>query len=101
MSAASASAPSALPLQRASMQQRLALAGLLLAIGMVALLYQVISDNVAAAQNKRLASEQLARERHSCAMRVTRIERDQCLASVAPSVDPIPPQRPDTMLAGR
>ena len=98
MSAASASA---LQLQRAPLQQRLILAGLLLAIVMVALLYQVISDNVAAAQNKRLASEQLARERHSCAMRASRLERDQCLASVSPSVEPVEAPRLDTMVAGR
>jgi len=96
----SATTTSMLQTQRATLQQRLALAGVLLAMVMIVLLYQIISDNVAAVQNKRLAGEQLARERHGCAMLSTRLERDQCLASVAPQVDVQQP-RLDTVLAGR
>lgn len=90
-----------LPAPHAALQQRLAIAGLLLAMVMVAVLYQVISDNVASIQNRRLAGEQLARERHSCAMRATRLERDQCLAAVMPALETMPPRQQDTVLAGR
>ena len=87
---------------QAALQQRFAFAGLLLAAVMVALLYQVLSDNVAAIQNRRLAGEQLARERHNCAMMSTRLARDQCVASVMLPVEPQPSLRPDTtVLAGR
>jgi len=85
----------------AKLQQRLAMAGLGLAAVMLALLYQVISDNVLAIQNRRLAGEQMARERHGCALLLTRIERDQCLASVAPPQGDGQQPRFETMLAGR
>jgi len=85
----------------AKLQQRLAIAGLVLAAVMLAMLYQVLSDNVLAIQNRRLAGEQVARERHGCAMLSTRIERDQCLASVTPLQRDAKQPRFETMLAGR
>ncbi|MDY0744080.1 hypothetical protein SNE35_06170 [Paucibacter sp. R3-3] len=85
----------------AKLQQRLAVAGLVLAAVMLVMLYQVLSDNVLAIQNRRLAGEQMARERHGCAMLLTRVERDQCLASVAPMQNDVQQPRFETMLAGR
>lgn len=60
-------------------EQRLALAGLLLAMVLLAMLISVINDNVAQAQSRRDVVEQKAQERGRCNAIQLRRDREQCL----------------------
>ena len=60
-------------------EQRLALAGLMLAIMLLAMLISVINDNVAQAQSTRDVAERRVQERGRCNAIQSRREREQCL----------------------
>ena len=84
------------PVPRLSVENRWALAGLLLAAAMVFLLHHILVDNIEQVKNRRLAQEQRVQERHHCAMMRSAIERDQCLVALSqPDIvsDPVMAQR--------
>lgn len=60
-------------------EQYLALAGLLLALVLLALLVSVMNDNVAQAQSTREVAELKMQERGRCNVLHKRLEREQCL----------------------
>ena len=79
-----------------SVENRWIAAGLLLALVMLALLYAILVDNIAQVQNRRIAQQQEARDRHHCAMQQGRLERDQCLVALAQAYpQAAAPTRPD------
>ncbi|WP_077034017.1 hypothetical protein [Pelomonas sp. KK5] len=86
-----------------TLQQRFALAGVLLAVVMVVVLYQILTNNIAQLENRRQARQQQERDRHACMMQTGRLERDQCLAALVQAA-PLPPPAAgmtEATLAGR
>ncbi len=76
-------------LQRLSSEQRWAVMGIVVAHVLVMAIYVILVDNIAKIENKRLATEQSAQERHRCAMMPSHIEQRQCL--VALKIQEAPP----------
>lgn len=69
--------------RRTSRENLFAMAGLVAAHVLAVLLYLVMVDNMVQIESRRAADELQAQQRHSCAILPRRLDRDQCLISLA------------------